>query len=84
MDTIQECQLNHAAYRQLRDSINQRYPSGRYVAIAGGQIVADAEGFRELRAILVTLGKDPTRVLIVQAGVEYPETAIIFLQSMES
>jgi hypothetical protein len=62
----------------LRDSINQAYPSGQFLAISGGQIVADAGRFDELQAALEALGKDPAQVLIVQAGVEYPETAILF------
>jgi hypothetical protein len=78
MNNGQERQINQAAYRRLRDSIDQGYPSGQFLAIAGGQIVADAERFDDLRAALDGLGKDPAQVLIVQAGVEYPETAIIF------
>lgn len=59
MNTVPERQLNHAAYRRLRDSIEQTYPSGQFLAIAGGQIVADAGGFTELQATLNAMGKDP-------------------------
>ena len=78
MSNDQERQLNQAAYRQLRGSINQTYPPGQFLAISGGQIVADAGRFDELQGILNALGKDPAQVLIVEAGVKYPETAIIF------
>jgi hypothetical protein len=78
MNNGQERQLNQAAYRRLRDSINQTYPSGQFLAISGDQIVAAAGRFDELQAALDSLGQDPAQVLIVEAGVEYPETAIIF------
>lgn len=80
MNRVQERQLNQAAYRQLCDSIKQTYPLGRFVAISGGQIVADAEGFKELRAVLDSRRIDATEVLIVQAGVDYLEPVIIFSQ----
>ena len=70
MDATRERQVNEAAYRRLADSIKQTYPAGRFLAIAGGQVVADAGHFEELRPAL--------QALIVQAGVEYPETAVIF------
>ena len=69
---------NHAAYRRLKDEIARAYEPGRFVAIAGGRIVADADSFGGLRARLAALGKDSPEVLVVQAGVEYPETAVIF------
>ena len=75
----QDRAANHAAYRRLKDAIARTYKPGRFVAISGGQIVADAEGFEELRARLAAAGRDPAEVLVVQAGVEYPETAVIFL-----
>ena len=69
---------NHAAYRRLKDEIARAYEPGRYVAISDGRIVADASGFNELRTRLAALGKDSPEVLVVQAGVDYPETAVIF------
>ncbi len=72
---------NHAAYRRLKDAIARDYKRGRFVAIAGGQIVADADGFDELRSLLAAAGKDSAEVLVVQAGVDYPETAVIFSTS---
>ncbi len=69
---------NHAAYRRLKDEIARAYEQGRFVAIASGRIVADAENFYELRSRLVALGKDSPEVLVVQAGVDYPETAVLY------
>jgi hypothetical protein len=80
MDPTQERQANQTAYRQLRDSLTQTYPPGRFVAIAEGRVAADAETFDDLRAALRAGGMDPSQALIVQAGVEYPETAVIFAQ----
>ena len=69
---------NHAAYRRLKEEIARAFMPGRFVAIAGGRLVADADGFNELRSRLAALGKDSPEVLVVQAGVDYPETAVIF------
>lgn len=52
MDTSSERELNEAAYRQLKDTIAKTYPYGRFVAIAGGRVVADAENLRKLQALL--------------------------------
>lgn len=78
MDAVEERALNHAAYERLKDTLAQVYERGRYVGISGGEVVADAEDFAKLRARLSSLGKDPNRALIVQAGVAYPESAVIF------
>ena len=69
---------NHAAYRRLKDAIARTYEAGRFVAIADGRIAADAGDFDALRARLVAAGKDPAAALVVQAGVDYPEAAVIF------
>ena len=69
---------NHASYQRLKDTLALTYGAGQFVAIAEGQIVADASSFALLRDRLTAQGKDPARVLIVQAGVEYPEEAVIF------
>jgi hypothetical protein len=80
MDPTQERQLNQAAHRQLHSFIQQTYPAGRFVAIAGGKIVADAARFDELNAMLQQMGHHSPEVLVVQAGIDYPETATIFVQ----
>ncbi len=68
---------NQAAYRRLKATITETFPPGRLVAIHEGQIVADAADFDVLKAALRALGKNPRDVLVVQAGVEYPETVVI-------
>jgi len=78
MTSAEERQLNQAAYRRLHDLIQQNYPPGRFLAISGGQIVADAGSFDELRNALTRMGKKSAQVLIVQAGADYPEKAFIF------
>ena len=80
MSMNQERQLNHAAYRRLRDTINQSYPAGRFVAIAKGQIVADADSFNELDRVLCNMGITSPEVLVVKAGVDYPEMVTIFIE----
>jgi hypothetical protein len=82
MDDLQQRQLNESAYRQLSAAINKTYPSGQFVAIAGGQVVADAGRFEELQSALRAQGRNPARVLIVQAGVEYPASAVILSQGV--
>jgi hypothetical protein len=74
----QDRQLNQAAYRRLAASINETYPPGRFVAIAGGQVVADAARFDELHARLTALGISSPDTLIVEAGVEDPDSVVIF------
>ena len=74
----QEHQANEAAFRRLEESIAQTYPHGQYVAFVGGQIVADADDFDKLHALLRSSGKDPVRAFIIQAGHAYLENAVIF------
>jgi hypothetical protein len=83
MDPTQERQLNQAAYRQLSGFIQKTYPPGRFLAISGGTIIADAAGFEELNALLHQRGNHSPDVLVVQAGVHYPETVTIFLQDAQ-
>jgi cysteine synthase len=68
---------NQAAYEKLRDYIARTYPPGRFVALAGGKIVADADTLKELCADLRKAGVDPNQAMAVQAGVEYPEEVTI-------
>ncbi len=69
-----------AAFRKLKNKIDSTYRKGRFLAMEGNQIVADAPSFDELATRVRSLGKDPKEMLIVQAGVEYPETGIILAQ----
>jgi hypothetical protein len=74
----EETEINEAAYRRMEHSINSGYPFGRFVAIAGGEIVGDAGDFMALHKALKAEGRDPRAVLIMQAGHVYPERATIF------
>ena len=84
MDPVQDRQVNQTAFPQLRSVIQKTYPPGRFVAISEGRIIADAAQFEELNAILHRMGKHSPDVLVVRAGVDYPETVTIFAQDSES
>ena len=71
---------NQVAFRKMKATIDGSYPKGRFLAIGGGQIVADGSSFDELASRVRNLGKNPKEMLIVQAGIEYPETGIILAQ----
>jgi hypothetical protein len=77
MNALEQKQSNQTTFRRLARSINENYLAGRFVAIADGQIIADAANFGELDSALRSLGHDSVDVLVVQAGVEYPESAVI-------
>jgi hypothetical protein len=77
MDADSERLANRAAFRRLREDIARTYQRGRFVAIAEGRILAGEDTFAGLRACLRAMGKDPANVLVVQAGFDYPETAMI-------
>jgi hypothetical protein len=83
MDPTRERQLNQAAYRQLSSFIQKNYPPGRFVAISGGKIVADAASFDELNSLLHQMGNHSAEVLVVQAGVDYLETAVILALDLQ-
>ena len=78
MQSEKERQADQEAYRRLKETIKQNYPADRFVAIFGEQIVADAQSFIDIQSALIAMGNDPRDVLIVQAGVDYPEHLIIF------
>lgn len=67
-----------AQYTEVQLELSQRYPAGRFVAVEGGVVVADAENHRQLVNQLQLQGKSPKDLLIFQAGVEYPTSAVIF------
>jgi hypothetical protein len=79
MLTREQRAQNEAAYKQMKATLAQTYPHGRFVALQSGQVVADAASFRELQAALTALGKDSRDMFIIQAGVNYPEFAYILL-----
>jgi hypothetical protein len=69
----EENERNKATYQRLKETIRKAYPQGWFVGIADDQIVGAAADFRALEADLRARGKDPRRVLVVEAGVDYPE-----------
>lgn len=73
LDVDVEYERNRAAYGRLKETISRTYPHGWFVGIADEQVVATAADFRALESALGEQGKDPRRVLVVQAGVDYPE-----------
>ena len=77
-DIVQQRAADQAAYRRLKPSLVATYGAGRFVAIRGGKVVADGATLTELRSRLAQMGFDPAQVLIVQAGADYLETAVIF------
>lgn len=74
--------LNQEAFRELRDFIRDNYPSGRFVGIAGGKIVADAARFEDLDSLLDEMGFTSPDVMVVEAGVEYPYMDILHCESI--
>ena len=83
MDTTPEQQLNQAAFRDMCDLIKKTYPRGRFLAISGGKIIADAADFKGLNSRLHQLGNHSPEVLVVQAGIEYPDAVMIFGQGLQ-
>lgn len=69
-----EHERNEAAFRRLKPTIDGTYPAGTFVAIHGGRIVADAKNLVTLRERLAAEKIPPRESLVVQAGVDYPET----------
>ena len=68
-----------AAYQRLKESIGQTYPRGWFVAIAEDRVLAAAAEFGELKDRVRAEGFDPRDVLVVEAGVNYPDHVDIFL-----
>jgi hypothetical protein len=65
------------AFRRLKPRIDASYPKGWFVALDGEQIIADAANFDDLTARLIKMGRKPPETFMVQAGVDYPEYAVI-------
>lgn len=79
MNNILERDLNQNAFQNLKGVIQSTYPAGRFVAVAGGKIVADAATFDQLDSMLHRIGYHCADLLVVQAGVDYPENVTIFI-----
>ena len=65
-------------YSAAKAEVDRKLPAGRFAAVEGGAIIADAESHRRLVELLRSQGRSAKDVLILQAGAEYPSSAIIF------
>jgi hypothetical protein len=75
----EELDRNNTAYRRLKETIKKTYPHGWFIGIADDRIVGAAATFCDLEVKLRAQGFDPRRVLVIEAGVEYPEYVTIFI-----
>jgi hypothetical protein len=71
-----ESTLNREAYAQLREDI-RRECAGKYVALAGGQVVGAAPTFDEARALVQRLEPTPEYYLVFPADSE-PDFDLIY------
>ncbi len=62
----------------LKETIGKTYPHGWFVGISDDKVIGAAANFRDLECLLRERGKDPRQVLVVEAGVNYPEYVTIF------
>jgi len=65
-------------YAQAKSDVDRQFPRGRFVALEDGRPVADADTHRALVETLQAQGKSPKDLLIIQAGIDYPKSAVIF------
>ncbi|HYV34838.1 MAG TPA: hypothetical protein VE988_03980 [Gemmataceae bacterium] len=72
-------QRNSAAYQNLKGAIASNYPKGWLIGIGNEEIIAAAANFSALQTELRARGVDPRNVLVVEAGVDYPEFVNILL-----
>jgi hypothetical protein len=81
MSDRQDTGQDNATYQRLKATIKQTYPRGWFVGFADGQSVGAAATFAELERMLRSLGKDPSRILVVEAGVDYPDHVTILVDA---
>jgi hypothetical protein len=79
MTAAQDSDRRTAVYRRLKPSIDENYPKDTFVAIADDMIIATAASFESIVNAIRAQGRDPRQVLVIQAGVEYPEYVTIFM-----
>lgn len=65
-------------FEDVQREVNRRFAPGRFVAVEAGQPVADAESHVRLVEQLSAQGKSPRGMVVIQAGTQYPATAVIF------
>ncbi len=79
MNQMQIAESNEQAYRRMKPALDAQFPAGHFIAIEGGEVVADAATVQELRPLLFRSGKNPSDVFVVEAGADYPQFATILL-----
>ncbi len=72
-------ELNQAAFLQMKEELDKRFPQGHFLAFDDGKLIADAETFDELTTALAAIDRDRPDVFVVQAGVTYPEEVFILI-----
>jgi len=77
-------QSNQETFRQLNCSIQKTYSPGRFFGNSGGKVIADAVDFEGLHSTLQKMGNDSPDVLVVQAGMDYPENVVIFSLGLQA
>jgi len=65
-------------FSAAKAAVDRQLPAGRFAAVEGGVIIAHAESHRQLVAQLREQGRSPKDLVILQAGAEYPASAVIF------
>jgi len=64
-------------FADIQRDVAARFPAGRFVAVEGGSVIADAESHAKLVEKLRSQGKSPQGLVVIQAGAEYPASAVI-------
>ena len=65
-------------FADIQRDVDARFPAGRFAAVEGGSIVADAESHAKLVEKLRSLGRSPQGLVVIQAGAHYPASAAVF------
>ncbi|MCI0358406.1 MAG: hypothetical protein L0211_07985 [Planctomycetaceae bacterium] len=65
-------------FDDIQRQVDRQFPAGRFVAVEKGVVVADAQTHGQLVEEIRSQGKSLKDMLVIQAGVEYPASAIIF------
>jgi hypothetical protein len=65
-------------YTTEKAAVDRQLPAGRFAAVEGDVIIAEADTHRQLVALFAEQGRSPKDLVILQAGIDYPATATIF------
>jgi len=64
-------------FADIQRDVDSRFPAGRFVAVEAGSVVADGASHANLVEKLRSLGKSPQGLVVIQAGAQYPASAVI-------